>query len=651
MSASRARPPAGEARMAVNQQTPRNVSSATTGAVVFPYSFKIISASDLLVQVNGVTKTLGVHYNVDGVGLDGGGNITFIAPMAGGEIVMRKRQMAFSRLTDYQTLGDLLAPTLNNDQDAPVLMAQQLLDEVGRSLQIPVDSTFGGTGLPDPTFFPGYILGVKADGTGFEFKTGTAADTLLRDQLVANGAGSALVKYAPSAFGAVARTVRDRLADTYSVKDFGAKGDSVTDDSDAIQACINAVFVTGGTVFFPGGRYRTTKKLYLDVRGVTGAPNTNVRRVNFRGSGRGNTCILPNVDGIIALHIQGDNPLTSASHAYITISDLAFGGNSPTQRTCDGIKLEDLAYLTVSDVTFHNLNHDLVLWGCLASTFQNLVFNESATGVLADAGASGPHSNLWLGCEFRNLTSLAYNGFTSMSGATFINCRVEGCGTMGDSATGGMIFRLTGTAGEAGPTFIGGYIENNAGGFDINIQETGSQRVNANFFGSIFNRVDSANYVTNNILTSGDVDLNMSGCTFTSYNSYAANAARPYLNLSSTTRFRDFGNRYEDAVEAPILSQTLPYAGFVSGSLGATVTGVLPNGWTVSQVSTGIFQVTHNLGHTDYAINATTNTGNARVVERCVRSANNFQVKITTTANAASDDDFSFSLQVLKPIR
>lgn len=42
-----------------------------------------------------------------------------------------------------------------------------------------------------------------------------------------------------------------------SVKDFGAVGDGVTDDTAAIQAALNA----GGDVYFPAGRYRVTSQL------------------------------------------------------------------------------------------------------------------------------------------------------------------------------------------------------------------------------------------------------------------------------------------------------------------------------------------------------------------------------------------------------
>src|SRR5260370_11207913 len=56
--------------------------------------------------------------------------------------------------------------------------------------------------------------------------------------------------------GAVARSIADKLTDVLSVKDFGAKGDGLADDTAAIQATINVASAGGGgTVFFPPGTY------------------------------------------------------------------------------------------------------------------------------------------------------------------------------------------------------------------------------------------------------------------------------------------------------------------------------------------------------------------------------------------------------------
>lgn len=62
---------------------------------------------------------------------------------------------------------------------------------------------------------------------------------------------------------AVNQPTSDIFAQTYSVKNFGATGDGVTDDTTAIQNALDAISVsqTSGTLMFPPGVYRTTAEL------------------------------------------------------------------------------------------------------------------------------------------------------------------------------------------------------------------------------------------------------------------------------------------------------------------------------------------------------------------------------------------------------
>lgn len=81
------------------------------------------------------------------------------------------------------------------------------------------------------------------------------------------------IPYVPAGIGAVATTVQAKLRETVSVKDFGAIGDGVTDDTAAIQAAINYASAAdssrrGSAVFFPAGVYRITAPLVVDASGV-----------------------------------------------------------------------------------------------------------------------------------------------------------------------------------------------------------------------------------------------------------------------------------------------------------------------------------------------------------------------------------------------
>jgi hypothetical protein len=77
------------------------------------------------------------------------------------------------------------------------------------------------------------------------------------------------VAFTQSGAGAVQRTVEGKLRDVISVKDFGAVGDGVTDDTTAIQAAIDSQYLKGGgTVWFPTGTYLVSNTITVPQRVV-----------------------------------------------------------------------------------------------------------------------------------------------------------------------------------------------------------------------------------------------------------------------------------------------------------------------------------------------------------------------------------------------
>jgi len=89
------------------------------------------------------------------------------------------------------------------------------------------------------------------DGSNIEVVSGKALFT---------GESSSSIQFNQPGSAAKVRTVQDKLRESISVKDFGAKGDATTDDRAAIQACIDYVEGFGEnqrpTIVFPSGRYR-----------------------------------------------------------------------------------------------------------------------------------------------------------------------------------------------------------------------------------------------------------------------------------------------------------------------------------------------------------------------------------------------------------
>jgi hypothetical protein len=100
---------------------------------------------------------------------------------------------------------------------------------------------------------------VKAlDLVGTQRPAGMPRRTFLRNSLLAGvpllAAGLGLPKAAFAASGYIPPT-RVRGATVRSVKDYGAVGDGVHDDTSAFQAAVNALPADGGTVVVPAGNY------------------------------------------------------------------------------------------------------------------------------------------------------------------------------------------------------------------------------------------------------------------------------------------------------------------------------------------------------------------------------------------------------------
>ena len=230
--------------MTVPSQTPRNLSTAAPGATEFPYDFKILEASHLLVQVDGVTKALNVDYTVDGVGNNAGGNVTFLAPLTGGESVLRKRNMPFSRSIDYQQLGDFGSATMNSDQDAPIMMLQQLSESIQRSLRLS-DESVAVPVLDAPV--PGYVFRWDSTGTRVEYFDWTGG--------WGSPTGSTAIGWTQVGTGAALRSVGGKLSDLdVSPQDFGAVSDGISDDSPALFKAIDEAKKRRAAVFIPPGK-------------------------------------------------------------------------------------------------------------------------------------------------------------------------------------------------------------------------------------------------------------------------------------------------------------------------------------------------------------------------------------------------------------
>jgi hypothetical protein len=81
----------------------------------------------------------------------------------------------------------------------------------------------------------------------------------------AGAVNASQVTYDPAGTGAVATNVQAKLRQYVSVKDFGAVGDGIVNDTAAIQAAINACLASGSALYVPVGKYRLTAQVNIPV--------------------------------------------------------------------------------------------------------------------------------------------------------------------------------------------------------------------------------------------------------------------------------------------------------------------------------------------------------------------------------------------------
>lgn len=122
--------------------------------------------------------------------------------------------------------------------------------------------------------------------------------------------GSSLVGFLQDGAGAVTRPMQDKARETVSAKDYGAKGDGVTDDTVAIQKAVDYVnSIGGGCVKLPRGTYVVSASRSTEIFsnfGVPVAASTGAillrNSVSLEGEGRDNTTLKCNDPAVTLIY-------------------------------------------------------------------------------------------------------------------------------------------------------------------------------------------------------------------------------------------------------------------------------------------------------------------------------------------------------------
>lgn len=220
--------------------------------------------------------------------------------------------------------------------------------------------------------------------------TDAIGDTVLDEFAASNG--SSLVGFLQSGTGAVATTAQTKLRESVSVKDFGAVGDGVTDDTAAVQAAIVYCAPLGHTVYFPPGTYRTTATVGFRR---TDAEQFGVRLV---GSGLQRTSIY-------ADHTSG--PAVSLNRSNGLIQDISIYASPSRQAAAAGTNyglLMEAADTTTAAVSamsiirvrvYNQPSHGVVHVGNMIESYyeQCLVQGNGGHGYVFDGGQITSRTN------------------------------------------------------------------------------------------------------------------------------------------------------------------------------------------------------------------------------------------------------------------
>jgi len=246
-------------------------------------------------------------------------------------------------------------------------------------------------------------------------------------------AGGYTVQTGPDANSPVARSIQDKMDEMASVKDFGAKGDGVTDDTAAINRALYEIYCRDvnaeirRSLFFPAGVYVVSDEIkiptYAYLRGE-GLNSSIIKQIDSDP-----ICVARTADSLQQVGANIGNNGGALPH-YIDIADLTFEQvtsnhvfiiNSTTNTRFHRVGFKGsitsptsvgsgLACLAIFSTAANHTNN---------ITFAQCEFTNNTFGVLCDDDS---HSVNFTSCKYLDL----YKGFKLGESTTGFGASVDG---------------------------------------------------------------------------------------------------------------------------------------------------------------------------------------------------------------------------------
>lgn len=319
--------------MSISSSTRKAGPYSCNGATVaFPFSFKVFAAADVRVVLTDADDVesdlvLGTNYTVAlnaDQDANPGGAVTTVATYATGYLITLTSQVQNLQPVTLTNQGGFYPKVINTALDRLTILVQQVVEQVGRAVKTPISSGLSPDQLIADLYaveanagnsataaansaanaaasaaaaaavldnFDDRYLGQKTvdplvDNDGNPLQVGAlyynTVDGVMRVYTgtgwidAATGVSSDDVSFLAAGTGAVGRNAQDKLRDFVSIKDFGAVGNGVTDDTTALTNFFNSANSR------PGVEHRLEAKIYA-VSALL--PTINVSNVVIKGEG------------------------------------------------------------------------------------------------------------------------------------------------------------------------------------------------------------------------------------------------------------------------------------------------------------------------------------------------------------------------------
>jgi hypothetical protein len=480
----------------VNDLPSRVQYVASAAQTDFDYPFPVFQDADLVVDVDGTTKTLTTHYTVAGEGNDLGGTVTFGAPMAGGEIVTIYRQIAVERSTDVQQNGPWSSVAYNDEQDKTYLILQQLDDRCDRSLRIPVTAEVDDADIElTVANYANKYLTFDADGKP---TPAVLSSTTMTQAIVGN-----LLYPRTAAEISAGVTPTDYAYQIFDLRRYGADPTGNAFSDSAMSSAISVCGSTGGTILAPAGVYKFSSAISLSQKtAITiqgdGAPTSGAQpatRFIYSGTGSGVWISMQSSVGCRLRKLQLMHSGASFTGTYIKCGNDGSHGDSTfcgIEECVIGASASGTTHLDLDKCInwsadrclFHTGNPSVKGQANTGSSYSNVVrfrdceWYNSTVAPVYDCGQS------WIfeGCTFEKLSGGGAGAILSSNGTTsqVKGLTISGC-WFGDATSGGTWIDISGQA-----IFLSGnYISSSATSTGINCRSVSGINVFGNTFDTL----------------------------------------------------------------------------------------------------------------------------------------------------------------------